>query len=501
MDALALSEKVIGHHDDSPRVNLRPITALATGRYEKCTYATPRSVVLVPGFQNPIPHYLPPQWSAHTHPEGQLYFHRNSALRVTTDAHIYTPEILDNVLFWVKLIEAILTEKNIPILPTIELFVLIEETGCAYYFIDHGSRSQFWLDSIQSEDLGIPDVVSPSHLSLYLEYLYWTHIEHFPMHLGGLPVKIVEDLLCVLSHGLTGVPSEIWFTDYTFRRVFRFVLDQMTSQTSTFFYTQKECAQFIKILKLARENTADGHQVCVIARLWRQVCDNRFVTHYGQETSRLGRDQAILYDPPQSSSRISAVARFITFTMSDTYLTKLNDLFVDRLVYFSQWQPFIRRCLQGWRRSFWSAFAIIMLHGFLFFVPCEPLLAIASASFACTSLFTSVVLVHRYDRLETDDACAHDVHEHLTALYSTKYGFQFVALSYAIPSALQLWALVFLALNAMVVLSSMVGTCCAVGSGLFVAVVLIWFLQTTSESSLNFIPQALRREKLEHDMA
>lgn len=49
------------------------------------------------------------------------------------------------------------------------------------------------------------------------------------------------------------------------------------------------------------------------------------------------------------------------------------------------------------------------LHGFLFFVPCEPLLAIASASLACTSLFTSVVLVHRYDRLETDDACAHDV--------------------------------------------------------------------------------------------
>lgn len=86
------------------------------------------------------------------------------------------------------------------------------------------------------------------------------------MHLGGLPVKIVEDLLCVLSHGLTGVPSEIWFTDYTFRRVFRFVLDQMTSQTSTFFYTQKECAQFIKILKLARENTADGHQVCVIGK-------------------------------------------------------------------------------------------------------------------------------------------------------------------------------------------------------------------------------------------
>ncbi len=40
---------------------------------------------------------------------------------------------------------------------------------------------------------------------MYLEQLYWAHIEHFPMHFGGLPVKVVDDLLCVLSHALTGI--------------------------------------------------------------------------------------------------------------------------------------------------------------------------------------------------------------------------------------------------------------------------------------------------------
>ncbi|KAJ4490175.1 hypothetical protein J3R30DRAFT_3360969 [Lentinula aciculospora] len=334
--------------------------------------ATPHSVVLSPGFQNlmyghpysyPLlgvlmsphrPHYLPSRWTAHTHPEGQLYFHRNSALQVTTDAYLYATEILDKVLLWVKIIEDLLEEKNIPLSDSVELYILLEDAGCAYYLVDHASRSQFWLEAIPSEDLGIPNVDSPSHLSLYLEYLYWTHIEHFPMHLGGLPVKVVDDLLCVLSFALTGVPARFGLP-VTSSDAFRpSSPDQMTSQNSTFFYTQQECAQFIKILKLARERSADGHQVCVIARLWRQVCDNRFVTHYGQETSRLSRDQAILYHPPQSSSRISAVTRFITFAASDTYQAKLDDLFVDRLVYFSQWRPFIRRCLRGWRRSVWN---------------------------------------------------------------------------------------------------------------------------------------------------
>ncbi|KAJ3766076.1 hypothetical protein FB446DRAFT_417049 [Lentinula raphanica] len=512
--SLAPSEKALRFLD-----NLRPITSLSNGRYDKRSFATPGSVVLAPGFQNPMydvishachiaysdrilplnrPHYLPSQWTAHIHPEGQLYFHRNSTLRVTTDAYLYNPEVLDLVILWVKTIEARIEANNLPLSPSIELFLLIENTGCAYYFIDHASRSQFWLEAIPSEELNIPDVDSPSHLSeffchspcamfthprqgLYLEYLYWTHVEHFPMHFGGLPVKVVQDLLCVFSHALT---------------------DQITSQTSTFFYTQDECAKFIKILKLARDNSFDGHQVCVVARLWSQVCSNRFLTHYGQANSRLNRDQAIIYDSPRASSWVSAVARRTTFHASDAYLAKLNELFVDRLVYFNQWQSFIRRCRHGWRTSFWTAFAILSLHGFLFFVQSEPLLVIASASLAATSLFTSLILLYRYDRLESDDACAYDVYEHLSALQSTKYNFQFVALSFALPNALQIWALIFLALNSLLVLSNFVGIFCAASCGLFVALVLFSLLRITSERSWDGLrlPQAFRREKMEHDL-
>ncbi|KAJ3758809.1 hypothetical protein EV360DRAFT_82715 [Lentinula raphanica] len=482
--SLAPSEKALSFLD-----NLRPITSLFNGRYDKRSLATPGSVVLAPGFQNPIPHYLPSQWTAHIHPEGQLYFHRNSTLRVTTDAYLYNPEVLDLVILWVKTIEAKIEANNLPLSPSIELFLLIENTGCAYYFIDHASRSQFWLEAIPSEELNIPDVDSPSHLSLYLEYLYWTHVEHFPMHFGGLPVKVVEDLLCVFSHALT---------------------DQITSQTSTFFYTQDECAKFIKILKLARDNSLDGHQVCVVgenSRIHQSLVQHAkpSMQHaFGAKfaNSRLNRDQAILYDSPRASSWVSAVARRTTFHASDAYLAKLNELFVDRLVYFNQWQSFIRRCRHGWRTSFWTAFAILSLHGFLFFVQSEPLLVIASASLAVTSLFTSLILLYRYDRLESDDACAYDVYEHLSALQSTKYDFQFVALSFALPNALQIWALIFLALNSLLVLSNFVGIFCAASCGLFVALVLFSLLRITSERSWDVLrlPQAFRRGKMEHDL-
>ncbi|KAF9078746.1 hypothetical protein BDP27DRAFT_1441137 [Rhodocollybia butyracea] len=437
-------------------------------------------MTIMPGYpyvRGSIPHYLPLQWTAYTHPEGQLYFHRNSELQITTEAYLYSPEILVKVLYWAKTIEAMLEEKNIPISNALELYLMIEDTGCAYYFVDHASQSQFWLEQVQSDELGIPDVDSPSHLNIYLQHLYWCHIEHFPMHLGGLSIKCVDELLSVFTHALT---------------------DQITSQTSTFFYTQAECTQFIKVIKLARQSTADGHNVCVIARLWSQVCDNRFQTHYGQEASRLSRDQAILYDSPQPS-RISTVARYLTFNSSEVYLAKLNDLFVDRLLYFSQWQPFIRRSIQGWRRSFYTAIAIIMLHGFFFLFQCSPMLAVASASLSFASLFTSAILVHRYERLESDDACANDVHEHLIAIHSEKYDFQFVALSWALPSALQLWALGLVALNAVVALCQIFGVRWAAYCGLSVIILLVWLLRTTDQTSWN-VSSWLRREKAEQAM-
>jgi hypothetical protein len=47
----------------------------------------------------------------------------------------------------------------------IELFVEFEEKDCAYYFVDHATSAQFWLEKSDTEKLDLPYVASTSQLS------------------------------------------------------------------------------------------------------------------------------------------------------------------------------------------------------------------------------------------------------------------------------------------------------------------------------------------------
>lgn len=56
---------------------------------------------------------------------------------------------------------------NIDVTDDMELFLEVDDSGCAYYLIDHASRTHFWVHHVDTEDLGIIPVVSSSHLSEY----------------------------------------------------------------------------------------------------------------------------------------------------------------------------------------------------------------------------------------------------------------------------------------------------------------------------------------------
>jgi hypothetical protein len=125
-----------------------------------------------------------------------------------------------NVSIWITTIEELVAQRNIVLSDNVELFLQIDDDDCAYYFIDHVTRTEFWLDALNTDDLNIPPVVSPSHLrqdvscmlmlnansevGLALEELYWVHVEHFPMHLGPLSSNSHAELISVFSHSLAG---------------------------------------------------------------------------------------------------------------------------------------------------------------------------------------------------------------------------------------------------------------------------------------------------------
>lgn len=72
------------------------------------------------------------------------------------------------VNFWSKSIEDILAQRSATVSDDLELFIQIEGDDCAYYFVDHSTRTEFWLEAFSTEDLNMFPVVSPSHLSMFL---------------------------------------------------------------------------------------------------------------------------------------------------------------------------------------------------------------------------------------------------------------------------------------------------------------------------------------------
>ncbi|KAJ7266920.1 hypothetical protein B0H12DRAFT_1098818 [Mycena haematopus] len=203
---------------------LRPTTSNDTGRYERTGLAEPVNMQISPGlfigFRMPEPAYLPLHWSAHIHPEGQLYFCREGSPRVVTEAYLYQPETLNKI-------EKLIADQNFPVSVELELFLKIEDENCAYYLVDHSTHAESWLENIDTDDLGLPPAVSVSQLNILCEELYWNHVEHFPMHVR-LSRDILDSLVCVFTHA---------------------VCDQMTSRVSTFPYSKQECEAFVSLLK------------------------------------------------------------------------------------------------------------------------------------------------------------------------------------------------------------------------------------------------------------
>ncbi|KAF7355801.1 hypothetical protein MVEN_00908200 [Mycena venus] len=407
------------------------------------------------------PAYLPPHWSAHIHPEDQLYFYRQGPFQVVTEEYLYHLETLEKVTRWIERIDDLIASKNFPVSDQLELFIKMEDEDCAYYFVDHATQAEAWLEDIDTDDLGLPPVVSLSQLNILCEELYWCHIEHFPMH-RDLSLSTLDSLVCVLIHA---------------------ICDQMTSRVSTFPYSKEECEAFLSLLKnsqvICSDHLSDGNITCTVARIWGLVCQNRYLTHFGQEYSRLSRDQAVLYDPETKNQWLSTIASRISFRTFDRYLAQLDAVFVDHLVYSEHWKTLVAGSLEDWRGEWLGAFSALMLHTFLLAPTPSPYLAVAPASLFVTSLLGSTLLIHRYAPLR--GLSAGEAMDYLEAIQSPTFKFQFVALAFSLPHVLNLWGTLVLFANCIFMLAAHFGTGFAVATSVVALFTFLVFQWATSE--------------------
>ncbi|KII84242.1 hypothetical protein PLICRDRAFT_46093 [Plicaturopsis crispa FD-325 SS-3] len=411
----------------TPEMTIYPITSQSTSRYYKSSSVKPRHLTLAAGptlySDEPGPQYLPPHWTAHTHPEGQLYFYRASSPRIVTEAYLYRPEIMDRVSTCTLRIEKMLLERQKTMSDNMEIFLEldVDASSCGYYMIDHNARTEFWLDSLTTEELYLPPAVSKSHLQLKLEELYWTHLETFPMHYDGLRSRDLDTLISIYSHALA---------------------DRMTSELSTFTHSAEKCRQILDLLRSSRPSKGDhldGYTTCYVARFWSTISEHKFIIHSGQESTRLNRNQAILEAPTAERPWLSRLSRRLTFGLSAGYLTGLNNSFTDDLVYDEHWHKFLGNCRKDWASAVSWGFYTLMLTVIVAFTPGASLSLTGFALlFNGGSVLSALLLLFQHEKY-TVPYCTSEVATYLTAWRSPSSGLLSLAVIFSTPRTLLLW--------------------------------------------------------------
>lgn len=114
------------------------------------------------------PPYLPEGWTQHWNPEGTCFYVKDlESLHVVTDIALQNPNFSEKLLTLIENIQLAIKTLGIILPKDIELYINLNDDncGCSYYLIDHSSRTEFWLEEVDSYSLGIPQVASIEHLS------------------------------------------------------------------------------------------------------------------------------------------------------------------------------------------------------------------------------------------------------------------------------------------------------------------------------------------------
>ncbi|TFY77980.1 hypothetical protein EWM64_g6031 [Hericium alpestre] len=89
-------------------------------------------------------------WVPVTHPEGGLYFY-DAERHIFTDTYVYDSFLAEEAEQFIAHLDEMLKSQSKPLPPNYELVLEIRpwETGdmfWGYYYIDHDTRNQFWLE-------------------------------------------------------------------------------------------------------------------------------------------------------------------------------------------------------------------------------------------------------------------------------------------------------------------------------------------------------------------
>ncbi|KAH8113927.1 hypothetical protein DFH11DRAFT_1727441 [Phellopilus nigrolimitatus] len=427
MDHISL--KIAPEDDSNALSKLKPITPAHSTRYSKGGSISLTNKRIPPGFFSrqfdPEPEYFSPGWSEHVQPEGQRYFYHSKG-HIVTEANIYDEEQFRCISCSMEAVDKLAHTQNIKISNSVEIFLQLDEDDqytCGYYLVEHASHTVFWLHETTSEDIGVPDSASFSQLRLASNEHYWTHVEYFPTHMSGVKTSCIRDLIGILTHARA---------------------DHLTSLVGTFPYNAAQCKEYVDLLRDHMSSPSDlltdPYVICVVARLMSQVARHRFLNYYGETNARLSRDQHIVDIYPKKTPRLfKLVSKILLFDLPHRFVTELETLWVDNLVYAEPWKHFMIRCLADWKESGVWTLALIIIHALFYAISNGSRnIAIASMTLSIVGFIASLILAN-YHRIPLNFETA-EAADFLERNFHPTYGFTLLSLVYSIPKALLFWS-------------------------------------------------------------
>lgn len=370
------------------------------------------------------------------HPEGALYFFYPKK-RIYTDAFICDPSTLREVEAFALELFYMIDAEDIRLPSGCDLVLELGkdnngEVTWTYYCADHTSRKLFWLTRHEISEFAhqeVKAVRSMAHLGLEIESMYWNHIGTFP-HAQELSDQVLKDLQGTLIH---------------------LAVDQITSSSSTSFYSADEAQCMLNLVKDAQElGKNDHHAVSTIGRLMNIFMHYKFLHYHGQHGARLCRDQSVHGEDRRSRTLLIMCLSPIFFNAPDVHLRGLQTVCVDDLINQLPWRDFVAKLRTDWRE--FVLYATVMLNANIAFLtipdvdPGAGQQTIAKV-FSFISIITSIgsiilgLWLVRFHNVTTR-ATAPNMAYHITFLKNRSLGLETLSILYSLPYALLMWAMV-----------------------------------------------------------
>ncbi|KAF8586599.1 hypothetical protein K439DRAFT_1631481 [Ramaria rubella] len=377
---------------------------------------------------------LPSDWREYIHPEGQFYFVKTwgSPLRinVVTEAYVYDASIRQVVSDFADSILACACLDEWHFNPeSVELLIELDEEGtsCSYYFIEHDETVVFWLTETNTEDVDIPEVSGVDHLRIYLHADYWLHVEYFPVH-RNLPEKSERDLSATLTHSC---------------------IDVITASTSTSPFDRSQLETILSVIENLKNTVGShGQRNCIIARLWNEIYNARFINYFGERDARLYRSHIAVDDKP--SSIFMKIIFLLLFDAPSTHLTILNELYIDQVLYTDGWRKFMDALLNDWNDMIlWATVLLAANMSFLAIFNSTDQVMQENRAVTCSLVSTltstiSIVIGLLHVRKHRSRARKHasDGSIYLSEATHPNLGLRPLAIVYSLPYAFLMWAMI-----------------------------------------------------------